>query len=71
MSEAAEESTIGQSTAEIIQLHPTVSDEKCSFCGTPKSKAKKMISNKKGKNICDKCIMKGLAIVRGENHVSN
>ena len=41
----------------IIPFEKEVDNPKCSFCKTPKSKAKAMISNKQtGKHICDKCI---------------
>jgi NAD-dependent SIR2 family protein deacetylase len=51
-------------SAEIIELHPKEADVKCSFCNTPKSKAKRMVSNKQtGKHICDKCIIKSMGII--------
>lgn len=31
-------------------------DPKCSFCGTPKSVAKKFIVGANGKNICGECV---------------
>jgi hypothetical protein len=38
---------------------PKELEPKCSFCGTPKSKAKKMVSTTDGmRHICDKCIVK-------------
>ena len=40
----------------IIQFHKKAPVEnKCSFCDTPESKVKKLISNTEGKFICDKC----------------
>jgi hypothetical protein len=38
---------------------PKEPEPKCSFCGTPKSKAKSMISSSDGmRHICDRCIVK-------------
>jgi hypothetical protein len=44
----------------VIPLEPPKEhDPKCSFCGTPKSKAEKFISNGEGtKHICGACIIK-------------
>lgn len=30
----------------------------CSFCNTPESEVKKLISNQEGKYICDGCVIK-------------
>lgn len=53
-------------SAEVIQLYPKKEDEKCSFCGATKAKSKHMISNKQGKFICDKCVVKAMEIVKPE-----
>lgn len=47
-------------TAEVIPLTPPKAAEpKCSFCGTPKSKAKSLIGNGDGtKHICGECVAK-------------
>jgi len=43
--------------SKIIQFHKKAPVEnKCSFCNTPESKVKKLISNGLNKFICDKCI---------------
>jgi len=51
----------------IAKMWPTKEDPKCSFCGTPKSKAKAMIKSQlKDHYICDKCIKQGKALVTQE-----
>lgn len=55
-------------SAKIIKFIKEKDDHKCNFCGTPKSKAKKMISNSNnGKHICDKCILHAMKRVEEEN----
>lgn len=57
----------------VIPLEPPKeADYKCSFCETPKSVAKKFISNGDNtKHICDKCVAKAKARLieaKGANH---
>ena len=42
----------------IIPMNPPEKkDQKCSFCGTPQSKAKSMVSNpNQTRHICGKCV---------------
>jgi len=44
----------------VVPLDPPKQPEpKCSFCGTPKSKAKKFLSNSDDtKHICGECVVK-------------
>mgnify|MGYP000111792351 CR=1 FL=1 len=43
--------------SEIIQFHKKAPvEDKCSFCKTPESKVKKLISNSEGKFICNVCV---------------
>ena len=51
----------------VIQFNKQIDDPKCSFCKTPKSKSKKMISNiETGKHICDKCIKHAMTRIAEE-----
>lgn len=50
-------------TAEVLELYPKKApDPKCSFCGTPKSKAKHFFSNNQDgrteRSICGACVAK-------------
>ncbi len=36
-------------------------EERCDFCGTPKSLCKRLVAGIKGR-ICDECIRKGVAL---------
>jgi hypothetical protein len=50
-------------TAKIIEFDPKPQKpQKCSFCGTSKSKATRMIQSSTGKCICDKCLAKVKAL---------
>ena len=45
-------------TAQIIPFKKEAEkDTVCSFCKTPKRKAKHMVQSETGKAICDKCIL--------------
>ena len=55
-------------TAQIIDFEKKIDDPLCSFCGTPKSKAKAMIQNEReSKNICDKCIKHAMTRIQEES----
>lgn len=48
----------------ICDMWETKEDPKCSFCKTPKSKAKNMIKSELSDHyICDKCIKQGIKLV--------
>lgn len=57
-------------SAEVIPLKPpTQTEPKCSFCGTPQSKAKKFISSGDGtKHICGDCIVKAKQRLEESRH---
>lgn len=46
---------------------PSEENIKCSFCGTKKSVAKKMLYGQNGHAICDKCIVIATARLKEEN----
>ena len=54
-------------TAEVIPMDPPKQAEpKCSFCGTPQSKAKRFISNGDGtRHICGDCVTKAKQRLEG------
>ena len=55
-------------TAQIIDFEKKTHDPLCSFCNTPKSKAKAMIQNQReSKNICDKCIKHAMIRIQEES----
>ena len=43
-------------TAEIIEFNNKEVEPKCSFCKTPKAKAKRMVVSSNGRAICDICL---------------
>jgi len=53
-------------TADIIPFDIKEAEPKCSFCKTPKSKVKRMVTSKTGKAICDKCLLTCTTILNNE-----
>lgn len=52
-------------TAQVIPFTPEGKqpEQRCSFCRTPKSKAKSMVEGLRGHAICDKCIERSMLIL--------
>lgn len=48
----------------VIQFNSQKEPEsKCSFCGKPKSKVRKLFTNNAGKFICDACVIKSKKLI--------
>ena len=44
--------------ANVIPFNPPKAPEKCSFCGRPKAKVKRLIGEAGGAMICDACVVR-------------
>lgn len=53
-------------SAKVIEFNPKKVENKCSFCKTPESATKKLISNTQGKFICDKCVTKCKGLIEDD-----